>query len=131
MKYGVLALSNGDVLWSETAILSRFHNRCLGLLCERGLAGYKAYWFPRCQSIHTYGMCFALDVIGLTAKQQICHVQRNVQPNRILRLRGVDSLIEIAAGCRYPLEQWLGERLFYSESSPLSAAKTVAGSLEI
>jgi len=130
MKYGVLARSNGDVLWPETAILTRFHNRCLGLLCERGLAGHKAYWFPRCQSIHTYGMCFALDVIGLNPALEICHVQRNVQPNRILRLSGVDSIIEVAAGCRYPLEQWVGETLHFAASEAKPSLRAVSGSFQ-
>lgn len=113
MKQGVLCRTNGDVIWPDTKVMTNYPSRLLGLLCYRGIPAYSAYWFPQCSSIHTYGMRFSLDVIALNQKQQICQIERNVQPNRVLRIAHADSLIEVSAGCFQPLERWLGETLVF------------------
>lgn len=113
MKQGVLCRVNGGVIWPDTKVMTNYPSRLLGLLCYRGIAAYSAYWFPQCSSIHTYGMRFSLDVIALNQEQQICQVERNVQPNRVLRVAHADSLIEVSAGCFQPLERWLGETLVF------------------
>ncbi|RUO65610.1 hypothetical protein SAMN06297229_0965 [Pseudidiomarina planktonica] len=113
MKQGALCRANGRVIWPDTKILTNYPSRLLGLLCYRGIPAHSAYWFPKCHSIHTYGMRFSLDVIALNREQQICQVTRNVQPNQVVRIAQADSLIEVSAGCFQPLERWLGETLIF------------------
>lgn len=110
---GSVINSQGIIPWRKAVMMRGFWQRLLGLIPRRGISHFEAFWFPRCQHIHTYGMRFSLDVIALDEQDRICAIVRNVQPNQRLHIKNAYSLIEIAAGCRYPLEQWCGDTLYF------------------
>jgi uncharacterized membrane protein (UPF0127 family) len=61
---------------------------------------------PRCASVHTFGMRFALDVFFLDADGEVISVRRSVAPRRVLWQRGASAVLEIPAteeGERSPL----------------------------
>ena len=69
--------------------------RLLGLaLLDRGLAG-EGLLIPRCRSVHTFGMRFALDLVFLTAEGRVLTLRREVPPGRIARRWGTDSVLEL------------------------------------
>lgn len=114
---GMVTNAVGNTPWTKAVLMRSFWQRLVGLIPRRGISHYEAYWFPQCQHIHTYGMRFPLDVIALDEHDRICAVVRNLQPNQRLHIASASSLIEIAAGCRYPLEQWRGEPLYFKSQS--------------
>lgn len=116
MKYGRLILHPEQFcLWHEVHVLTSFPQRLVGLLNQQGLPRGHAYWFPSCCSVHSWGMRFALDIIGLDKQQRIVAVRRNVQPGGVLKLKGVKSVIECEAGYPYPLETMQGRQLTFEE----------------
>ncbi|MBG23336.1 MAG: hypothetical protein CMF22_07750 [Idiomarinaceae bacterium] len=116
MKYGRLLLHPEQFcLWHEVHVLTSFPQRLVGLLTQRGLPRGHAYWFPSCSAVHSWGMHFALDIIGLDRQQRIVEIRRNVQPSSVLRLKGVSSIIECEAGYPYPLESMCGRRVTFEE----------------
>jgi uncharacterized membrane protein (UPF0127 family) len=50
---------------------------------------------PRCASVHTFGMRFALDVYFLDRDGRVLSVCRRVPPRRVLRRRGARKVLEI------------------------------------
>jgi uncharacterized protein len=69
-----------------------------------GLAGRKrpppgtALLLPRCRSVHTFGMRFALDLVWLDADGQVIAVDEGVPPNRVRTRRDAAAVVEVAAG---------------------------------
>jgi uncharacterized membrane protein (UPF0127 family) len=70
----------------------------------RGLAGLDsiprtlALHIPRCRSVHTFGMRFALDLIWLGADGRPVRVDRAVPPRRLRSCRRARSVVEVRAG---------------------------------
>ncbi len=73
-------------------------SRLLGLaLLSRGRAG-PGLLIPRCSSIHTFGMRFALDLIWLDRDRRPVRVDRAVGPNRFSLCLAARSVVEAGAG---------------------------------
>lgn len=71
--------------------------RLLGLaLLPRERAG-AGLLIPRCASVHTFGMRFALDVVFLDAALRPLTIHRAVPPGRLLVCRGARAVLEVPA----------------------------------
>lgn len=76
--------------------------RLLGLaLLDRSAAPH-GLLIPRCRSVHTVGMRFALDLHFLDAQGTAVSIRRAVPPGRIVREPLARSVLELAAGCGGP-----------------------------
>src|SRR4051794_18356881 len=53
-----------------------------------------ALWFPRCRSVHTFGMRFALDLVWLDAAGAVVRVDLAVPPRRVRACRRARSVVE-------------------------------------
>jgi uncharacterized membrane protein (UPF0127 family) len=74
-----------------------FRARLLGLaLLHRGEAP-AGLLIPRCSSVHTFGMKFALDVYFLAKDGTILESRHAVPPRRFLACRGAAAVLEIPA----------------------------------
>jgi uncharacterized membrane protein (UPF0127 family) len=71
--------------------------RLLGLAGLRALAPRVALLLPRCRSVHTFGMRFALDLVWLDATGRVVRVDRGVPPRRVRRCRRATSVVELGA----------------------------------
>ena len=75
-----------------------FRARLLGLAWrDRSRAG-AGLLIPRCASVHTFGMRFALDLFFLDSAGRAIHVRRCVPPRRVVWCRGAAAVLEIPAG---------------------------------
>jgi uncharacterized membrane protein (UPF0127 family) len=67
----------------------------------RGLIGRREWPFgvaleiPRCRSVHTFGMRFALDLVWLDGDRRVVRVDRAVPPCRVRSCRAARSVLEI------------------------------------
>jgi uncharacterized membrane protein (UPF0127 family) len=85
------------VLGREVPIAAGARARLLGLaLLPRERAG-TGLLIPRCASVHTFGMRFALDVVFLDMALRPLAVHRAVPPRRLLLCRGARAVLEIPA----------------------------------
>jgi uncharacterized membrane protein (UPF0127 family) len=70
----------------------------------RGLAGRSRSpdgWvllFPRCRSVHTFGMRFPIDVVFLDRWGWPIVIRRGVRPRRVVGCRRAAAVIETSAG---------------------------------
>jgi len=99
------------VLWPRVKVMRKFHQRLIGMMNEEQPTPDKAFWFPFCKSIHTWGMKEPIDVIALSKDNTIIEVRRFICPNEIARFRGAHGLLEMAAGNFWPVEKWVGKQL--------------------
>jgi uncharacterized membrane protein (UPF0127 family) len=69
--------------------------RLLGLALVGEPPNGVALHIPRCRSVHTFGMRFALDVAFLDVRGRTIRTERAVPPRRVLVCRGARSVLEV------------------------------------
>jgi hypothetical protein len=75
-----------------------FRMRLRGLAWrERSDAG-PGLLIPRCGSVHTFGMRFALDLVFFGGDGRVIAVRRRVPPRRVVWRRGAVAVLEIPSG---------------------------------
>jgi hypothetical protein len=79
-----------------THVARSFRERLLGLAWSRSPRA-AALLLPRCRSVHTFGMRFALDLFWLGRDGEIVRVDRGVPPWRIVRCAQARSVVEVPA----------------------------------
>ena len=78
-------------------VASRPLPRVLGLaLLDRDRAG-PGLLIPRCRSVHTFGMRFAIDVVFLDRDGAVVSRRRAVRPGRIVVEREAAAVLELPA----------------------------------
>lgn len=75
-----------------------WHARLRGLALRPGIRPGDALLIPRCRSVHTCGMRFAIDVVFLDAAGRVLRVAERVPPWRLVSCPGAAAVIETAAG---------------------------------
>ena len=72
--------------------------RLLGLALRRRPPDGWALLFPRCRSVHTFGMRFAIDVVFLDSSGSVVRVVAGLRPGRLVRCREAVAAVEARAG---------------------------------
>lgn len=72
--------------------------RTLGLAGLDSMPPVSALHIPRCRSVHTFGMRFALDLIWLDQSGRTVRVDRDVAPRRLRTCLAARSVVEANAG---------------------------------
>jgi hypothetical protein len=78
-------------------VAASFVARLAGLTGLRTLPAGVALAFPRCRSVHTFGMRFALDLVWLDGHGAVVRVDRGVPPGRLRWCRAARSVVELGS----------------------------------
>lgn len=81
-------------VWRAEAMLDRMR----GLLGRAPLQIGQALLITPCNSIHTLGMKYSLDIVFIDAKGTILKICRNLRSFRMAGCIGAHSIIEFTAG---------------------------------
>jgi len=81
------------------AVARTRRERGLGLARLDALGPGEALLLPRCRSVHTFGMRFALDIIFLDAEGEVVRIAERVPRRRVVTALSGRSVVECAAGC--------------------------------
>jgi uncharacterized membrane protein (UPF0127 family) len=87
-------LRDGRVVFRASTRLSR----AVGLARMDALEPHAALHIPRCRSVHTFGMRFAIDLVWLDRDGAVVRVDRRVRPRRMRACRRAGSVVEVVAG---------------------------------
>lgn len=83
-----------------------------GLLGTKSMGPEEALLIPRCNSIHTFFMNFAIDCVFLDKNKKVKAIHAEVKPYRIVwPIWGARSVIEFPAGRARELGIELGDEL--------------------
>ncbi len=72
-----------------------FRTRLRGLAFRRRAEAGPGLLIPRCSSVHTFGMRFALDLYFLDERGRVLSVRRGAPPRRVVWRRGASAILEI------------------------------------
>lgn len=122
---------------TKRTVLARRPVTALGpLMRGRGMIGrdfrdFDAMVFPRCGSIHTFGMGMPIDVLFLDPENRICALRQRLIPWRVvLRTAGAVAVIELPDGAIVSSGTELGDFLdLHAELTELSLKQLTAKSL--
>ena len=103
----------GDAVIADQAKVARgLLERVVGLLTYETLGEGEALILPRCNSIHTFGMRFAIDAIFVDRAWRVVALRQHVPPGRIiLPVWGAWGVIELAQGTLARLGLQVGDPL--------------------
>lgn len=91
---GLRGLPRRTVAGVEYPVATTHRSRLLGLAFLDPARAGPGLLIPRCRSIHTFGMRFALDVVFLDADGEPISHRDRVPPRRLLREPGADAVLE-------------------------------------
>lgn len=99
-------------LIEDLEVARTFWSRGKGLLGRKNLPESRALWIPRCNSIHTYFMKFAIDCVFVDKNLKVKAVYQDVRPGRLIfPVWGASSVIEMASGMTSKLNINVGDQL--------------------
>jgi uncharacterized membrane protein (UPF0127 family) len=82
----------------EIVVARSLRRRLLGLALRRRPPDGRALLFPRCRSVHTFGMRFAIDVVFLDSNGRVLRIAAGVRPGRVARCPDAVAAVEVRAG---------------------------------
>jgi uncharacterized protein len=104
--------TSGKNLALNLAVADTLFTRLKGLLGRSALPAGQGLWIKPCNSIHTFGMKFPIDVVFLDKGSRVVGVAKTLRPNRISRIYcGAASVIELPAGTIDAAQTKLGHQL--------------------
>jgi uncharacterized membrane protein (UPF0127 family) len=91
--------SNGHVLCDRVEVADTSMRRLFGLLGRKGIASDEGLWIKPSSGVHTMGMMFPIDVVGLDQNRVVVKLWQNLVPYRVTAVSlKVQSVIEMKAG---------------------------------
>jgi uncharacterized membrane protein (UPF0127 family) len=88
-----------------------FLSRTRGLLGAARLENDEALWIRPCNSVHTVGMRYAIDVLFLDRRQRVIAMRQSLPPLRLAGARRAYSTLELCAGTAAALGVSSGSQL--------------------
>jgi uncharacterized membrane protein (UPF0127 family) len=98
VKIAVRNRTRQTVLATEAEIADTSAKRNVGLLRHRSLPPGQGLWIVPCESVHTFFMKFAIDLVYLDRKKKVRKVRSAVPPWRVSACLPAHSVLELPAG---------------------------------
>ena len=99
MKKVRIANQAGQTLFKHVCIASTLFSRLRGLLGKRQLPPEQGLLLTPCNSVHTIGMSFPIDVIFLDGRNRIIRICSDVPPGRLRwGTLATRKVLELSAG---------------------------------
>lgn len=97
-KLQVRNLTRQTVLATELEVAASGAARRKGLLGRAGLAAGAGLWIVPCESVHTFFMRFAIDLVYLDRKNRVRKVRGAIGPWRLSACLTAHSVLELPSG---------------------------------
>lgn len=94
----IVNATRGTQLGDRIETADRGPRRRKGLLGRSGLPPGEGLWIVPCEAVHTFAMCFPIDLVYLDRKRRVLKVRHSVPPGRISACLRAHSVIELPAG---------------------------------
>lgn len=98
MKLRVRNETRNTVLATGADIADTSAKRRTGLLKHKSLEPGEGLWIAPCESVHTFFMKFAIDLVYLDKKKQVRKIRHAVPPWRLSACLAAHSVLELPAG---------------------------------
>jgi len=98
LKLRVLNQTRGTVLADHADIADTSQKRRTGLLKHSGLAEGEGLWIVPCESVHSFFMKFAIDVVFINKKRKVVKLRPNMVRSRVALSIRAHSVVELPVG---------------------------------
>jgi uncharacterized membrane protein (UPF0127 family) len=85
-----------------------------GLLGRNQLPAGEGLWIVPCESVHTFGMRFPIDLVYLDRNKKVKKVRSGVPPWRLSACLSAYSVVELASGTVHMTQTMPGDNLEFS-----------------
>jgi uncharacterized protein len=114
----VINQTRETVIGSQITVANTSLSRMIGLLGKRGLNAGEGLWIKPSSGVHTFGMKFPIDVIGLDKDLRVVKLWPRLVPFRMTSVSlKVRSVIELGAGRIAECEVQVGDLLELREQT--------------
>jgi uncharacterized membrane protein (UPF0127 family) len=110
----VLNITRQAVLADRVEIADHGATRRKGLLGRNGLPAGEGLWIIPCESVHTFGMRFSIDLVYLDRNKKVKKVRSGVPPWRLSACLSAHSVLELASGTIHMTQTRPGDVLEFS-----------------
>jgi uncharacterized membrane protein (UPF0127 family) len=108
-------LTRQVVLANSVEVADAGATRRKGLLGRSGLPAGEGLWIVPCESVHTFGMKFPIDLVYLDRNRKVKKVRNAVPPWRFSACLSAHSVVELASGTIQKTQTRPGDKLeFFS-----------------
>jgi uncharacterized membrane protein (UPF0127 family) len=107
------------VLAHRVEIADHGATRRKGLLGRDSLPAGEGLWIVPCESVHTFGMRFPIDLVYLDRNKKVKKIRSGVPPWRLSACLSAHSVIELASGTVQRTQTRTGDKLEFSSVDPL------------
>ncbi len=108
--------TRASVIAKRVHLCRNLFDRLRGLLGTQTLGDDETCWLIPCNSVHTLGMRYPIDVYFLNKKNQIVSMIENLAPNKISPLVwDAHSVLEFKSGAARMAQ--IGDQLLWEEKS--------------
>jgi len=91
--------TRGAVIGDRVEVANTSMRRLFGLLGRRSLNAGQGLWIKPSSGVHTMGMMFPIDVVGLDRKGTVLKIWKDLVPFRVTSVSlKMHSVIELKAG---------------------------------
>jgi len=111
VKYGTIIISrnNVEIIKLQALQTQTLKERLGGLLLLKQLQTNQALWIAPCNSIHTFGMKYALDLIYFDKDNKVCGLVNHIKPWRINVCLKASVTVELVADSIKHIDIRLGD----------------------
>jgi uncharacterized membrane protein (UPF0127 family) len=104
-------LTKGSVLVTDLRIADSFWSRLKGLLGTASLPSGQGLLITPCNSIHMFGMQYAIDVVFLDTNFRVLKVLHTFPPGQAAACTGSAHVLELPAGVLIQTHTAVGDQL--------------------
>jgi uncharacterized protein len=98
MPVRIVNQTRNTTLAAAAEVADTSAKRRVGLLKKNKLEPGEGLWITPCESVHTFFMKFAIDLVFLDRKKRVRKVRHAVPPWRISGCLAAHSVLELPAG---------------------------------
>ncbi len=104
--------TTGEVLAEKVKLADNFGGRLKGLMFTKVFPAYGAVIIKPCRGIHTFFMCYPLDILLLDERNKVIYKQESLPPGRFTPFLSRSRIaVELPAGSLKGKEVSLGDEV--------------------
>lgn len=108
----VVNATRGSTIGDDIEVADTSLTRFVGLLGRRKISAGGGLWIQPSSGVHTLGMLFTIDVVGLDKDLHVVHLWPQLVPFRVTAIKfKVQSVLELSAGAIAALKIQTGDAI--------------------
>lgn len=107
----IINVTRGTVLAEQGETARSFGARLKGLLMTETLHGGQGLLIKPCNSIHTIGMSYSIDILFVNSRDRVIKVAANIKPYRAVTCMHSAYVVELPAGALARTGTQIGDKV--------------------